>query len=245
MRHFRNDLLQCARPETRPELPKKIRLRARFFGKQQVSEYLWNYYERESESRIPFYLPYIYRKEFFDYARRTAQIPKSKVRMVLIDGGDARIDFFLYEFLQELNYLTIITDRTEYFLGLQERAFQELGLLIDLQKPWEEKSPEGNVVWDFTKTLQKPDCYPPGSIAWMPHKKLWKLQEQIRSCENVTAVYMKEVRIGQRTISPSLAECLLVTKNFPFRESRCRELEQWCRRQNWKIELDKVKNLDN
>ena len=86
MRHFQKDILKHARPETKPELPRKIRLRAKFFGKQNALEYIWNYYERESEKRVPFYLPYIYMKEIFDSLRRYAQIPKKQIGMVLIAG---------------------------------------------------------------------------------------------------------------------------------------------------------------
>lgn len=157
--------------------------------------------------------------------------------MVLIDGDDGRTDYFLYEFLEELNYLTIVTDRRSYFEGLQERAFGELGLLIDLALPWEEKNLRGNLVWDFSEQLQKPDCYPPGSICFMPHKKEWKIRELLGSCPGIAGVWITKVMIGETCISPSLAESLLVPENFPFRQSRCEDLGQWCRAQKWQIRM--------
>lgn len=226
-----------ARPETRPDIPRKIRWKAKLFGSQCLSEYLWNYYEKESEARVPFYLPYIYIKENFYYLRRYAQIPKKQVSMVLIDGNDSRTDYFLYEFLEELNYLTIVTDRQKYFESLQERAFQELGLLIDLALPWEQKNIRGNLVWDFTEQLQKADCYPENSICFMPHKKEWKIKELLRECKLTAAVSLKEVEIGEVCISTSLAECLLVPANFPFRKSRCEDLKDWCRSQKWTVKM--------
>lgn len=226
-----------ARPETRPDIPRKVRWRARLFGSQCLSEYLWNYYERESEARIPFYLPYIYMKENFYYLRRYAQIPKKQVSMVLIDGDDSRTDYFLYEFLEELNYLTIVTERQKYFESLQERAFQELGLLIDLALPWEQKNIRGNLVWDFTDQLQKLDCYPENSICFMPHKKEWKIKELLRDGLITAAVSLKEVEIGETCISTPLAESLLVPANFPFRKSRCEDLRDWCRNQKWTVKM--------
>lgn len=231
-------LPELAREETMPEIPKKIRWRAKFFGKGQLREYLWNYYEEESARRVPFYLPYIYMKETFHYLCRYGEIPRKQVSMVLIDGNDSRIDHFLYEFLEELNYLTIVTDRKEYFKGLQERAFQELGLLIDLALPWEEKNLRGNLVWDFSDKLQKSDCYPEESICFMPHKKTWKIQELFRNCPTITAVSVKNVEIGGFCIPPSFAESLLVPKNFPFRKSRCEDLRQWCRKQKWMVKMN-------
>ncbi len=226
-----------ARPETRPDIPRKVRWKAKLFGGHYLSEYLWAYYERESEVRIPFYLPYIYMKENFYYLRRYAQIPKKQVSMVLIDGEDSRTDYFLYEFLEELNYLTIVTERRKYFEGFQERAFQELGLLIDLLFPWEEKNIRGNLVWDFTEQFQKADCYPENSICFMPHKKEWKIKEFLKERPVAAAVMLKEVEIGQNCISAALAESLLVPPNFPFRKSRCEDLRDWCRNQKWTVKM--------
>ncbi len=226
-----------ARPETRPDIPRKVRWRAKLFGSRYLSEYLWNYYEKESEIRTPFYLPYIYMKENFFYLRRYAQIPKKQISMVLIDGDDSRIDYFLYEFLEELNYLTIVTERRKYFEGFQERAFQELGLLIDLLSPWEEKNIRGNLVWDFTEQFQKADCYPENSICFMPHKKEWKIREFLKEQPVAAAISLKEVQIGAKFISPALAESLLVPPNFPFRKSRCEDLRDWCQNQKWVFKM--------
>lgn len=238
MRHFQIELLKSARPETKPELPKKLYWKAKFFGKQTISEYLWNYYERESERRVPFYLPYIYMKECFDYLRRYAKIPKKQISMVLIDDDDARTDYFLTNFLGELNYLTIVTDRIKYFEGLQERAFQELGLLIDLVHSWEDKNLQGNLVWDFSEKLQKEDCYPKGSICFVPHKKEWKIEELRRVCPEIDVVTFKAVETTFGIIRPAMAECLLVPSDFPFRETRCQDLKIWCRKKKWLVKMN-------
>ena len=193
MDFIENQIAEIARPETLPDIPKKIRWKARLLGKQVIKTYYRRYYERESESRIPFYLPYLFMREHFDYLRRYGEIPRKQIRMVLIDDMDERTDYFLYEFLEELNYLTIITERKEYFERLQEKVFQELGLLVDLVSPWEEKNLHGNMVWDFTEKLQPADCYPVGSICFMPHKKEWKLKEQLTCCKCLTIVSIKNV----------------------------------------------------
>ena len=244
MRHFQKEILKSARSETLPELPKKLRWRSRFFGKQIITEYLWNYYERESADRIPFYLPYIYMKECFDYLRRYGKIPKKQINMVLIDDGDSRIDYFLMNYLGELNYVTIVTDRMEYFEGLQERAFQELGLLIDLVHSWEEKELQGNLVWDFSYKLQTADCYPKGSICFLPHKKEWKVKEVRESSSQITVVTISSVSVNGELLVPLFAESLLVPSNFPFRESRCEELRKWCNEQKWQLKI-KVQKPEN
>ena len=223
------------REETLPQIPGKIRWKAKFFGKTQILEYMRTYYEEESEGRIPFYLPCIYMKEIFRYLCRYGRIPRKAVSMVLIDAGDSRTDYFLYEFLEELNDVTIVTDRREYFEGLQERAFQELGLLVDLVLPWERKNISGNLVWDFSENLQMADCYPKGSICFVGHKKEWKIRELLRECQDITAVSIGEIRVGNLSLYPPLAEAFLVPPKFPFRKGRCEELKKWCHKNHWMV----------
>ena len=206
----------------------------RLFRKKRLQ----NDCERESEERVPFYLPCIYMKEIFDYLRRSAQIPKKQINVVLIDGNDARTDYFLTAFLGELNYLTIVTDRMKYFEGLQERAFQELGLLIDLVHSWEEKNLQGNLVWDFSENLQKEDCYPEGSFCFVSHKEEWKVKKLRSVCPQITVVTFAAVETPEGSICPSMAENLLVPAGFPFRETRCQDLKMWCGKKKWMVKMN-------
>ena len=223
-------LPELVRPETIPEISKKIFWKSKIFGKKLVWDYIAAYYVEESESRVPFYLPYVYMKECYRYLCKVAGVSRKQVSMVLIDGGDSRTDYFLYEFLETLNYLTIITERPAYFEGLQERAFQELGLLIDLFLPWETKNIHGNLVWDFTEQLQNMDCYPSGSVGFIPHKK---------DCKplNIISVTIDGAEVQGMHYSPQLAETFLVPRDFPFRESRCEELKKWCRQRSWTLKM--------
>ena len=56
MDYLTMELISSARPETRPEIPRKLRWKARIFGKHKIEEYMRDYYERESRERVPFYL---------------------------------------------------------------------------------------------------------------------------------------------------------------------------------------------
>ena len=241
MEYKEKELLKLARTETRPLIPRKIWWKAKIFGQQKVTEYLWDYYKRESEYRVPFYLPSIFQKECMDYLCRFKKIPKDQISAVLIDGEDYRIDHFLSNYLERVQYVTIVTDRKEYFEALQERAFQELGLLMDFVHPWEEKHLEGNLVWDFSQKLQKSDCYPKGSICFLPYKKEWK-QIELQNCiPDVTFVAIKGVTVKGMEISPGLAESMLVPERITFRGSRCDMLEKWVKKQRWTIKLKACK----
>ena len=231
------ELLKLVRPETRPFIPKKIWWKAKFFGKQVIKEYLWNYYKRESDTRIPYYIPSIFMKECMQYLCRCGKISKDRLQMVLIDGEDFRIDHFLSKYLEEFQYVTIVTDRKEYFLSLQERAFQELGLLIDLVHSWEDKELSGNLVWDFSEKIQKNDCYPKGSICFLPYKKEWKQLEVQNAAPDVTIVSVACVLVKGMELPVGLAETMLVPADVTFRTSRCEMLRTWCEKQKWRIKL--------
>lgn len=230
-------LPKLAREETKPEIPAKLRLYARVFGKRHLAEYLSNYYAEQSEKRIPFYLPCIYMREEFNYLCRYAGIRKNQVSAVLIDANDARTDSFLYEFLEQLNYLTIVTQRREYFEGFAERAFQELGLLIEIVCPWEEKKLCGNLVWDFSEKMQYVEYYPEESICFLPCKTKREMEKFQVQCPTASAVGAPAVVIGMYELSASMAETLLVPAGFPFRKSRCEELRKWCGRNGWHIKI--------
>ena len=231
------ELLKNVRPETRPLIPKKVWWKAKIFGQQVIKEYLWNYYKRESEYRVPFYLPSIFLKECMQYLCRVGKIPKDRLQAVLIDGEDFRIDYFLSRYLEQFQYVTIITDRQEYFKSLEERAFQELGLLVDFVHSWEEKQLTGNLVWDFSETIQKSDCYPEGSVCFLPYKREWKQNEIQNSVPNITIVKIQCVKANGMELSPGLAESMLVPSGITFRASRCEMLRKWCEKQKWRIKL--------
>ncbi len=221
-------LLALAQKDTLPEIPWKIRWKSRFFGNETVVNYLWDYYTGEAEGRIPFYLPYIYRREGYDYLRRSAGLAKKEVTLILIDNGDARTDYLLCEFLEELNYLTIVTERREYFSGFADRAFQELGLLVDLYLPWQAKQLNGNLVWDLTAAVQTPGCYPEGSVCLIPHKTRQQKQELESLCRKCTFLMLQSCRSSGTLIPASLAETLLVPPYLPFRAGRCEMLKEKC-----------------
>ena len=237
MRHFQKEILDHARLETKPEIPKKVRLCAKILGKDQITNYLWKYYERESERRVPFYLPFAYRKELLEHLRRYGKIPKKQMNLILIDGEDFRTELFFYENRMDVSYVTIVTPRKEYFEKIQQQAFAEDGLLVDLVTPWEDKNLRGNLVWDFTEQIQKSDCYPKGSICFLPHKKDWKIKELLQTCDEITAVTIAHVTIAGYPVNPSFAESLLAMPEILFRKRRCEEVEKWCKTRKWSVKL--------
>ena len=92
-------------------------------------------------------------------------------------------------------------------------------------------------MWDFTDTIQKNDCYPKGSICFLPHKKEWKVKDLLESVPNITTVSLKCIEAAGACITPTLAESLLIPWGMRFRKSRCEEVKRWCKMKNLKLKL--------
>lgn len=235
MKEYQKEILKMAEKDTLPKLPKKFWKFQRWFSQEYFWEYLWNYYMEESKGRRPFYLPYLYLREEQDFLRRTGQMALEEIHLVIIDSEDERCGYLLQELLWKLNYLTILTNRKKYFEGLKNRAFQEMGLIIELYYPWQEKHVYGNLIWDLTDKLQPKDCYPSGSICFMPHKS--QVQKEIlgEQCPDTRFFLMPDILWRDQKLTANFAEALSVPCYFPFRESRCEDLKIKSRNCHWKL----------
>ena len=78
----------------------------------------------------------------------------------------------------------------------------------------------------------------------LPHKKEWKIKEQLLCSQGITAVFVKEVEVNGMKIPPSMAEAMLIPRRFPFRKSRCEELARWSKQQGWNVKL-RARTLEN
>lgn len=73
------------------------------------------------------------------------------VKWVLMDSEDDKILFILDLILSEVNYLTIITKRKDYFEEKIEQIYEEYGLWITIESfPLKEQS-EGNFIIDLSE----------------------------------------------------------------------------------------------
>lgn len=92
------------------------------------------------------FLMFLYLKEVLEIARKRHYISRKRMKVLVIDSEDQKIEYLLDEIGEDLNYLTIVTKRREYFMDYVEKVYQETGLLISLiSKPL--SSPvDGNVI---------------------------------------------------------------------------------------------------
>ena len=82
------------------------------------------------------------------------QIEKKDARFVIIDPGDKRVEMILEVVLEYANYLTIVTNRKEYFKNAVDFIYEELGLIVQIQSKLTQKNIGGNVVINLDR-----DCY--------------------------------------------------------------------------------------
>ena len=104
------EIVKHARIETVPEVPKKIRWKARIFGKNQIEQFYERYYQRESERRIPFYLPYLNMRTHFDY--------------VIFAPYEKDYDGDMTEYLQPMmDIFLAVNPDVQFFFAVPEMAY--------------------------------------------------------------------------------------------------------------------------
>lgn len=99
-------------------------------------------------------LKFLYLKELVTIARRKLNITMKDMKLVVIDSGDKRIEHVLELLVNNLNFLTIITDREEYFTEFRDMIYDTTGLVVDVEEIPLKNHIEGNIIIDL-----KQECY--------------------------------------------------------------------------------------
>ena len=79
-------------------------------------------------------LPYLYT---YRLVFRRGGIQRNQQRdwhLAVIDDGTPTIDVVLDLIYEDLNYLTVVTDRSEYFTDFAETVYEETGLLVQMSE---------------------------------------------------------------------------------------------------------------
>lgn len=73
-------------------------------------------------------------------------ISKKQARFVVVDSGDKKILLILQTIIEYANYLTIVTDRKEYFSEIVDVVYEETGLMVNVESASAQKRIIGNTV---------------------------------------------------------------------------------------------------
>lgn len=140
--------------------------------KNQLNEYMNSIIQKEhiniltAEEKLRKYIPsenlvnekflmYLYIKEILEKVMRMHSIARKRIKIIVIDSKELQTEYLLNEIKEDLNYLTLVTDRPEYFKTYIENLYEESGLLISLiNKPL--SSPvEGNIIINLDNKQDK------------------------------------------------------------------------------------------
>lgn len=112
--------------------------------------------ERDNEraERERTLIKFLYLKKLVAIAREKLCIEEKDMKLVIIDSGDKRIEHVLELFVNNLNYLTIITNREEYFTDFRDIIYDTTGLVVEFEELPLKNHIEGNIIIDLDM-----DCY--------------------------------------------------------------------------------------
>jgi hypothetical protein len=103
----------------------------------------------QSNSDYKWILKYMMFPRFFEKVIRTYGIGRKNMRLVIRDSGDDRTEYILKLLLPDLNYLTIVTERPDYFEIISEDIYENTGLMMEIVEAPVNNPLMGNVVVDL------------------------------------------------------------------------------------------------
>lgn len=106
-------------------------------------------------------LPYLMIREGTEWICNRHHIDRRGFQPVVVDSGDSDTEYVLAQIGQDLNFLTILTSRPEFFEDYVEQLYAQTGLMASvLTKPLYGQI-QGNVVLDLNKAADRDYRYYP------------------------------------------------------------------------------------
>lgn len=122
------------------------------------SHYLKKYIQQEKVSYQSL-LKYIMLDQIIVKVLKDHNTTWKNTKLVIIDSEDGKMDYLLELFVENLNYLTIITKREEYFKEIKEIIYLNTGLVIEIIDNPTKESINGNIIIDANKDICKNYSY--------------------------------------------------------------------------------------
>lgn len=96
-------------------------------------------------------MDYILFPQIFAEIIKKYKITCKYLKLIIIDSGDELVEYLLAILIPYMNYLTIVTDRSEYFTPLIDWVYEEEGLTIELIKPPLKEEIQGQLIIDMKR----------------------------------------------------------------------------------------------
>lgn len=100
-------------------------------------------------------IKFLYLRELVEIGRDKLHIKEKDMKLVIIDSHDKRIEHVIEQFANNLNYLTIITNREEYFNDFRDMIYDTTGLVVEFEELPLKNHIEGNIIIDLDSESYK------------------------------------------------------------------------------------------
>lgn len=155
-------------------------------------------------------LIYIMFTQIMDLALKDNSIDMKEMRLTIIDSGDSKIDYILDLIIYDLNHLTIITQRPEYFKEFVDIIYDNTGLVIEVITKIFEIEGKSDLIIDMSK---KRFNYQKGVIIDM-ESDIVKRQYQYSRKRDTCIIYDIKICTGIQVVNNELLGFFLL-KNHP------------------------------
>lgn len=112
-------------------------------------------YRPESFGDHGWLLKYLVFPDLVERIREKYNIESKDLNLVMIDSGDRKIQFLLEVLIEDLNRLTIVTDRPQHFDKFVDAVYEDSGLMVELVTDPIEEVIRGNIIVDMRRESQK------------------------------------------------------------------------------------------
>lgn len=159
-------------------------------------------------------LLYIMFPQIMERALKENQIDMKEMRLTIIDSGDWKIEYILELLINDLNHLTIITKRPEYFNEFVDIIYDNTGLVTEVISEFSEKEDSSDLIIDMSKDRYK---YQKVVIIDMESDKT-KRQYQYSRKKDACIIYDIMVCSGNQVVDNELLGFFLLRNHPNFRD---------------------------
>ena len=132
-----------------------LRLKESFdLGMAFFTKHIYEYSAQEEEE-CKSLLKYIMLDDVIEMLLEDNGIEAKDMRLVILDSNDRRIEYVLEMLVPRLNYLTVVTERAEYFEEFVEAVFEDFGLVVETVSGVMREPLDGNVVIDMNPNVSR------------------------------------------------------------------------------------------
>lgn len=160
-------------------------------------------------------IKFLYLRELVEIARDKLRVKEKDMKLVIIDSHDKRIEHVLEQFINNLNYLTIITNREEYFTGFRDMIYDTTGLVVEFEELPLRNHIDGNIIIDLdSESYKNYNFFPYGCCVIDVNSTAKKRQYLQERRKDLTIIYDVNLLYKGNTIKKNMMVNYLRAKSI-------------------------------